>query len=97
MSAPRFYQLAVKDVRQETADCVSVSLAIPAELAETFRFAPGQYLTFRKFLEDGEVTLKRFYREQGGIRLQPANSTMDPIRVPRAEIRGVIIGVVRQY
>lgn len=55
MSAPRFYQLAVKDVRQETADCVSVSLAVPAELAETFRFAPGQYLTFRKFLEDGEV------------------------------------------
>ncbi|MBX2905308.1 MAG: phenylacetate-CoA oxygenase/reductase subunit PaaK [Taibaiella sp.] len=55
MSAPRFYQLAVKDVRQETADCVSVSLAVPAELAETFRFAPGQYLTFRKFLDDGEV------------------------------------------
>lgn len=55
MSAPRFYQLAVKDVRQETADCVSVSLAVPAELAETFRFVPGQYLTFRKFLDDGEV------------------------------------------
>ncbi len=55
MSAPRFYQLAVKDVRQETADCVSVSLAVPAELAETFRFAPGQYLTFRKFMDDGEV------------------------------------------
>jgi repressor LexA len=48
-------------------------------------------------LEDGEVTLKRFYREKRGVRLQPANSSMEPIRLPRVEIRGVVIGVVRQY
>lgn len=48
-------------------------------------------------LPDGEVTLKRFYREKDGIRLQPANSAMEPIRVPSAEICGVVIGVVRQY
>jgi len=55
MSALRFYQLLVKDVRRETADCVSVSLAVPAELAATFKFIPGQYLTFRKFLDGNEV------------------------------------------
>lgn len=55
MSALKFYELKVKDVRPETADCVSVSLEVPDELLETFRFAPGQYLTFRKHLEDAEI------------------------------------------
>ncbi|MCD6012082.1 MAG: phenylacetic acid degradation protein [Flavipsychrobacter sp.] len=55
MSALKFYPLKVKDVRLETADCVSVSLEVPAELAEQFRFAPGQYLTFRRHFENAEV------------------------------------------
>lgn len=55
MSALKFYALKVKDVRAETADCVSVSLEVPAELGELFRFAPGQYLTFRKHMEGAEV------------------------------------------
>jgi len=55
MSALKFHALKVKDVRPETADCVSVSLEIPAELADTFRFAPGQYLTFRRHFNDAEV------------------------------------------
>lgn len=55
MSAPRFYPLKVKDVRPETADCVSVALDIPDELVDTFRFAPGQYLTFRTHMDDAEV------------------------------------------
>ena len=51
-------------------------------------------------LPDGEATLKRFYRSKEGIGLQPANSTMEPILLPpetEVEIRGVVIGVVRQY
>lgn len=55
MSAIKFYPLKVKDVRAETADCVSVSLEVPNDLAETFRFAPGQYLTFRRHFNDAEV------------------------------------------
>ena len=55
MSILKFYPLKVKDVRPETADCVSVSLQVPAELAEKFRFAPGQYLTFRRHFEGAEV------------------------------------------
>lgn len=47
-------------------------------------------------LEDDEATLKRFYREDGRIRLQPANSRMKPIYVDDIQIRGVLIGVVRQ-
>jgi len=47
-----------------------------------------------------EATLKRFYREPGGkIRLQPANSEMQPILVPAAEVKiqGRVVGVLRKY
>jgi ring-1,2-phenylacetyl-CoA epoxidase subunit PaaE len=55
MSVSKFYPLKVKEVRQETSDCVSVSLEVPEELKETFRFAPGQYLTFKKHVQDTEI------------------------------------------
>ncbi len=45
-----------------------------------------------------EATLKRFYKEANGMyRLQPANSTMDPIYTMELEIRGVVVSVIRQY
>lgn len=47
---------------------------------------------------DGEeATLKRFYREGRMIRLQPANASMDPIRVPAASVSicGIVVGVIR--
>lgn len=50
-------------------------------------------------LVDGEVTLKRFYPEGQWIRLQPANTAMDPIRVPadQVKIQGIIVGLMRKY
>jgi repressor LexA len=49
-------------------------------------------------LEDGSATLKRFYRENGRIRLQPANGNMNPIYVNGdLKIQGVVIGVLRRY
>ncbi len=47
-----------------------------------------------------EATLKRFHREAGGkIRLQPANSQMQPIVVAASEVKiqGRVIGVLRKY
>lgn len=55
MSTPKFYQLKVKEVRPETADCVSVAFEVPQELQESYRFAPGQYLTFRSNMNGGEI------------------------------------------
>ena len=46
--------------------------------------------------EDNEVTLKTFYKEKDHIRLQPENSTMDPIIVPTCEILGKVAGVFRK-
>ena len=46
-----------------------------------------------------EVTLKLFYREKDGVRLQPANVNMSPIFVRDGEfsLQGVVIGVLRKY
>lgn len=49
---------------------------------------------------DGEATVKRFYHEGHRIRLQPSNSSMEPIYVSaqeEPEILGVVVGLYRQY
>ena len=49
-------------------------------------------------LVDGEeATLKRFYREAGRFRLEPANAAMEPIYASQVDILGVLTGVIRQY
>jgi len=47
-----------------------------------------------------ETTLKRLYHEAGGrVRLQPANSSLQPIFVPASEvqIQGRLLAVLRKY
>jgi repressor LexA len=46
-----------------------------------------------------DVTLKKFYRESGRIRLQPANPTMLPIMLDpdQVQVQGVVVGVMRKY
>lgn len=67
----------------------------------------GDYILVRKqnTVENGEIavalieeeaTVKTFYKEKDHIRLQPENSTMDPIIVPNCEILGKVIGVFRK-
>jgi repressor LexA len=63
----------------------------------------------RKTAENGEmvialvsgadVTLKKFYREHGRIRLQPANPAMQPMLFDpeQIQVQGVVIGVMRRY
>ena len=49
-------------------------------------------------LDNAYATLKRFYREANRIRLQPANSTMQPIIVEGdINIQGVVRGVIRKF
>ena len=49
-------------------------------------------------LEGEEATLKRFYRERNGlVRLQPANSSMEPIYTNQVQVRGVVRGVIRRF
>jgi ring-1,2-phenylacetyl-CoA epoxidase subunit PaaE len=55
VSAPRFHRLAVADLRREASDAVSLTFAIPPELASDYQFAPGQYLTLRTTMDGEEV------------------------------------------
>jgi repressor LexA len=71
----------------DTGDLVVVEQRPTAENGETVVARIDGY----------EVTLKRFYRESDGIRLQPSNPEMEPLRFEddEVEILGVVSGVVR--
>jgi repressor LexA len=85
--------------------CLSVTgnSMIEAQIAE------GDYVVVRKqnTCHDGEIvvalvdgeeaTLKRFYREPNRVRLEPENSTMQPIYSSNVEVLGVVVGVIRKY
>lgn len=47
-------------------------------------------------LVEDEATVKRFYRENGYVRLQPANATMDPIIVKDCQVVGKVVGLLRR-
>src|SRR6266540_769664 len=46
-----------------------------------------------------DATLKKFYKENGRVRLQPANPSMQPLYVDanNVQIQGVVVGVMRKY
>lgn len=68
----------------------------------------GDYVVVRKqptayngdivvaMVED-DATVKRFYRENGHFRLQPENSTMEPIIVPEVTILGKVVSLYRIF
>jgi repressor LexA len=43
------------------------------------------------------VTLKRFYREKGHVRLQPANPYLEPIILTDVAVQGKVVAVIRRY
>lgn len=53
--------------------------------------------TIVAIVDGDEATLKRFYREGDWVRLQPANSDMDPIMVEasRMQVCGIVVGMIR--
>ncbi|WP_066737400.1 1,2-phenylacetyl-CoA epoxidase subunit PaaE [Cupriavidus sp. D384] len=50
-----FHALRVTDVTNETRDAIAVTFDVPPELAETYRYAPGQHLTVRTRIAGNEV------------------------------------------
>lgn len=48
-------------------------------------------------LNDTFATLKRFFKEPDHVRLEPANSAMNPIIAKDVQIQGRVIGVIRKY
>lgn len=66
-------------------------IVLQRELAE-----PGDMVVA---LVGSDATLKRFYPEGDTVRLQPANPTMQPIRVPArdVQIQGIVVGLMRRF
>lgn len=50
-----FYKLRVKEVREETNDCISIALAVPRALRKEFRYGAGQHIIFKKQVDAEEV------------------------------------------
>jgi repressor LexA len=59
--------------------------------------APRDGDTVVALLENNYATLKRFYKEKGHVRLQPANRTMAPLYVKDIIVQGVVRGVIRDF
>ncbi len=47
--------------------------------------------------EDDEATLKRIFYEDGRVRLQPENRTMEPIYADRVTVLGKLVALIRQF
>ncbi|OHB53050.1 MAG: hypothetical protein A2Y07_06530 [Planctomycetes bacterium GWF2_50_10] len=49
-------------------------------------------------LVDGQsATVKRIYREQNRVRLEPANPDFAPIYTTDCQVQGIVVGLVRQF
>ena len=91
----RLYALEVQgqsmiDALIDDGDVVVVKPAEQAEYGE---------MVVAWLREEEEATLKKFYPEGSQVRLQPANSTMDPIYADadNVEIRGKVVSVIRKF
>lgn len=60
-----FYPLRVRQVRADTDDAVVVTFDLPDDLADTFRFSAGQYLTLRRHVDGAD--LRRSYSICSGV------------------------------
>ena len=88
-------------------NCDSFMLTVRGESMIEAGILDGDYILVKKqsnanngeivvaLIED-EATVKTFYKETDHIRLQPENSTMEPIIVPNCEILGKVCGVFRK-
>ena len=88
-------------------NCESFMLTVRGESMIEAGILDGEYILVKKqntanngeivvaLIED-EATVKTFYKEKDHIRLQPENSTMDPIIVPDCKILGKVGGVFRK-
>lgn len=88
-------------------NCESFMLTVRGESMIEAGILDGDYILVKKqnsanngeivvaLIED-EATVKTFYKEKDHIRLQPENSTMDPIIVPDCQILGKVSGVFRK-
>lgn len=62
---PDYHELTIRHVHRDTDDAVCLQFEIPTELADTYRFEPGQYVTLRARV--GDESLERSYSICSGV------------------------------
>ena len=62
---PEFYPLTISEIRKETDSAVCLTLAVPEDLQEAYRFTQGQYLTLKALIDGTEV--RRSYSICSGV------------------------------
>jgi 3-ketosteroid 9alpha-monooxygenase subunit B len=88
-----FYQVPVESVIRETADACSLVLAVPAELAATFEYRPGQFITVRVPSErTGSVA--RCYSMSSSPVLDGSRLTITVKRTPGGYASGYLLDAV---
>lgn len=89
------------------SDAASFMLKVRGDSMIEAGINDGDYVVVReqKVANNGEIvvaivedsaTVKRFYKESDHIRLQPENSSMDPILVPDCQLAGKVVAVFRR-
>ena len=53
--AAHFHKLTIKDIRNETQDCISIAFHLPEELKEEFSFIHGQNITVKTIVNNEEI------------------------------------------
>ncbi len=98
--------LAIPDILAPTGD--AYVLKVRGDSMIDAHIADGDYVLIRPQttardgdivvaqVEENAVTLKRFFKEQGRVRLQPANPNYPPQFYPDVRIQGKLIGVIRR-
>ncbi len=93
--APQRFVLRVRgdSMQDEQIEDKDLIIVEPAEVA-------GNGQTVIALVNGSEATVKKFYKEKGHIRLQPANDRIDPIIVRPPDhvvIQGRVVGLIRKY
>ena len=89
----RFHQLRVARVVEETEDARSYELEVPADLASTYAYRPGQFCTFRVRI-DGVEHLRSYSMSSSPDAADPLTVTVK--RVPGGAVSGWLIDNVRE-
>jgi repressor LexA len=82
-------------------------LSVRGDSMKNVGIMEGDYVVVRpqEIADDGQIvvalvgeeaTVKRFFREEDHVRLQPENETMEPIRSREVRIVGRVVGVLRK-
>jgi repressor LexA len=90
-------------------DADNFCLRVKGESMIDDQIAEGDYVVVRRtnrakdgdivvaLVDNDDATLKRYYREKNGVRLQPSNKRMKPIHSKQVSVLGVVKGVIRDF